>query len=473
MNAEEPLLIGAYRSYETIDQFDEDEQITYSSELQKLIGSSAPLVITFFLQYTFAVTCLYSAGLLGPLELGACSLAICTFNISGLAIFQGMATSLDTFCSQSFGAGNLHGVGVYFQRCSLVMLATMVPMSFFWWNARWVLSIFISDDELTLMAQRFLRIHLIGVPAYIFIESGKRFLQAQHIFSAGTYVLVAAAPFNIFLNWLLVWNGKTSLGFDGIPLCIAITYWAILLAGFGYVVFVDGRQCWGGFTSKAFSKWLAILKLAIPGVIMVVSEYLAFEIMVIFAASFGTEALAAQSIAANLASLVYQPPFAYAVALSTRVGHHIGTKKIKGAKIDTSLFYFSAAVIGLINCSIFVFGRNLLGRLFTDDETVLQTTAGLNVLVGINQIADTFNVLGTGVLRGQGRQKVGSILNSISYYVIAIPLGYTLAFKLGFELKGLWCGLIVAVMFLATTQCFVIASSNWTQILENSDKIHD
>ena len=47
-----------------------------------------------------------------------------------------------------------------------------------------------------------------------------------------------------------------------------------------------------------------------------------------------------------------------------------------------------------------------------------------------------------GVLRGQGRQHLGALFNIIAYYVLALPIGITLAFhsstRLG--LVGLWIG---------------------------------
>lgn len=104
---------------------------------------------------------------------------------------------------------------------------------------------------------------------------------------------------------------------------------------------------------------------------------------------------------------------------------------------------------------------------------VLEISSKLLILAGINQISDSLNVVGTGVLRGQGRQRIGSILNIISYYFLAIPLGYVLAFKFGMEMSGLWIGLTIGVFVLAVTQCTSICLSNWEKILEHSHRIHD
>jgi MATE family, multidrug and toxin extrusion protein len=63
------------------------------------------------LQYSFTVTTTIVAGHLAADDLAAASLGLSTLNIIGLAIFEGMATALDTLCSQSYGSGRFTGVG--------------------------------------------------------------------------------------------------------------------------------------------------------------------------------------------------------------------------------------------------------------------------------------------------------------------------------------------------------------------------
>ncbi|KAG7663860.1 uncharacterized protein J8A68_002609 [[Candida] subhashii] len=478
MNTEEALLTGAvdYENYDTITQdIDNKEvEITTSSELKTITKSSIPLVFTFFMQYFLSVTSIYAAGKLGAKELAACSLAVCTFNITGLATFRGMATSLDTFCSQAFGSGNKTMVGVYFQRCSLMILTITIPLIIIWFNSEAILVKLVPDPELAKMAATFLKIHTIGAPGLIFFETGKRFLQAQHIFEAGTYVLVIVAPVNFILNWILVWHPRLGLGYIGLPIAISITYWLISLFMLGYVVFINGKQCWGGLDiASATRNWKPMLSLAIPGVIMVIAEFLAFEVLTILAASFGTESLAAQSIVSNVAALFFQMPFAVAVVLSTRIGHFVGNENIRGAKINTNLFCLLGGLLGLFNFSVMFFGRTGLSKLFTQDPKVLESSKALLTLAAINQIGDAFNVIATGVLRGQGRQQIGSILYMTSYYLIALPLGYIFAFPMGLHLNGLWLGLMSGVGFLAISCGIVAYWGDWEKILRDSKGIHD
>ncbi|KAK6198472.1 mate-domain-containing protein [Scheffersomyces amazonensis] len=477
MDSEEQLLIGVvdYENYSSLNEATDAEDLTSAEELKFITKASIPLVITFFLQYLLSVISIYAAGKLGAKELAAVSLAVCTFNITGLAIYQGMSTSLDSFCSQAYGSGKLHLVGVYFQRCSLMILAvTVFPLSLIWWFSGSILAHVIDDNELVDMIQTFLRILIFGTPGLVLFETGKRFLQAQHIFNAGTYVLVIVVPINYLLNWILVWHPTYGLGYVGIPIALGIVYWIISLLMLLYVLLIDGKKCWGGLDfEKAIKNWIPMLRLAIPGVIMVEAEYLAFEVLTILAASFGTSAIAAQAIASNVGSLSFQLPFAVAVALSTRIGHFVGMQSIRAASLVTKLTIIFAGIIALTNFSHVFFGRHYLSRLFTEDEEVIKITVQVLPLVALNQLGDAFNVIGAGVLRGQGRQRIGSILNMISYYVIALPLCTVLAFTFKFGLQGLWYGLISGVAFLAISEYVVIYRSDWPRIIVESKERHD
>lgn len=61
-------------------------------------------------------------------------------------------------------------------------------------------------------------------------------------------------------------------------------------------------------------------------------------------------------------------------------------------------------------------------------------------LVASFQVADGLAGSCGGVLRGQGRQHLGAAFNIVAYYVLALPLGITLAFQWGYGLPGLWVG---------------------------------
>ena len=59
-----------------------------------------------------------------------------------------------------------------------------------------------------------------------------------------------------------------------------------------------------------------------------------------------------------------------------------------------------------------------------------------------------------GALRGLQDVKVPSILIFVAYWIIALPLGYILAFPLGLGANGIWIGLLIGLTLTASAMVF-------------------
>lgn len=304
---------------------------TWQRETKTVVSYSAPLIATFFLQYSINVASIFAVGRIGRVELGAVSLANMSMAISCLAPFQGLATSLDTLCAQAYGSGHKHLVGLQCQRMAAFLLCLAGPVAVLWIFSEEIIVRLVPDPESARLASMYLKVMIFAIPGIILFETGKRFLQAQGLFRATTYILLIAAPINIFINWLLVW--KLGMGFIGAPIAVAITENLLPVLLFLYVMFIDGSKCWGGFSKRALTNWWVMIRLALPGMIMVEAEWLAFEIMTLLSSRFGTEYLAAQSVLATLTTISYQIPFPMSIAASTRVANLIGAGLVDAAKV--------------------------------------------------------------------------------------------------------------------------------------------
>jgi multidrug resistance protein, MATE family len=75
-----------------------------------------------------------------------------------------------------------------------------------------------------------------------------------------------------------------------------------------------------------------MVRLALPGMIMIEAEYLAFEILTLGASRLGSSFLAAQSILMTLTAITYQIPFPLSIAASTRIANLIGAGLVDAAK---------------------------------------------------------------------------------------------------------------------------------------------
>jgi MATE family multidrug resistance protein len=86
--------------------------------------------------------------------------------------------------------------------------ALTIPIGIIWICAEQILLVIVPEPAVARLAGLYLKVVLAGAPGYACFESGKRFVQAQGLFSASLYVLIFCAPFNAFLNWFFVWVRK-------------------------------------------------------------------------------------------------------------------------------------------------------------------------------------------------------------------------------------------------------------------------
>lgn len=108
--------------------------------------------------------------------------------------------------------------------------------------------------------------------------------------------------------------------------------------------------------------------------------------------------------------------------------------------------------MGTIILAVLMGVKDFYARIFNDDEDVVRLTAEVMPYVALFQIADGLNGSCGGVLRGMGRQHVGAVVNLVSYYGGALPLGIWLAFH-GWGLGGLWVGQCVALYIVVSFWC--------------------
>jgi MATE family multidrug resistance protein len=128
--------------------------------------------------------------------------------------------------------------------------------------------------------------------------------------------------------------------------------------------------------------------------------------------------------------------------------------------------------------------RQIFGYLFSDDEDVVELVSLILPLVASFQIADGLAASCGGVLRGQGiwvltqrgrhadalragRQHLGALFNLVSYYVLALPLGITLAFRYSQGLYGLWIGQVIALFLVGFSEYAVVwLGSDWDKEIQ-------
>ncbi|KAL0954080.1 hypothetical protein HGRIS_005227 [Hohenbuehelia grisea] len=411
-----------------------------------LLVDAIPVILSYTLQNSIQATSVLVAGRLGPEELATSAFSVMLAFVTGWCIALGGTTALDTLGSQAFTGGHRTDLSIHLQRCIVLLLILFIPVGVVWFFIEPLLLALGQPASLSAGVQRFLRVLVLGAPGYIGFESLKKYLQCQGIMGASTLVLCIMAPVNLFLNIELIHH--TSLGILGSPAALSITYSLCFLLLIIVTVRSPTHQrngTWGGVEFRTVFQprgCLSFLQLALPGILMVGTEWAAFEIVALAAGRLGELSLAAQSVIMTTDQILNTIPFGIGVAASTRVGNLIGTRSAVGAKHAAHASAFVSVVVGTIVMIVMMACKDVFGYIFSDDTDVVGLVSRVMPLVASFQVADGLAGSCGGVLRGQGRQHLGAFFNIIAYYVLALPLGITLAFhpKTHLGLQGLWIG---------------------------------
>lgn len=270
------------------------------------------------------------------------------------------------------------------------------------------------------------------------------------------HILSARLSVERLTRYLLILSQQLNWGFIGAPIAITITDYLLPILLILYVRFIAGSACWPGLTKRAFHNWGPMVWLAIPGLVAVEAEWLAFELLTLATSYFGTSYLAAQTVLVTITGFAWQIPFPISIAATTRVANLIGATLSNAAKTSAKVAALGSILVGLFNAILLSLLRDYLPQLFTQDPEVISLVAGVLPLCAAFQLFDAAAASTNGILRGLGRQKVGGLVQLFCYYAIAMPISMCTFFGLGWGLYGLWSGVALGLCLYV---CFNISLS--------------
>ncbi|MGB1235613.1 MAG: MATE family efflux transporter [Planktomarina sp.] len=165
---------------------------------------------------------------------------------------------------------------------------------------------------------------------------------------------------------------------------------------------------------------------------------------------FGAVALAANQIVASIGGVLYMVPLGVAIAVSLRIGNAMGkgnTHRI--AQIGGGALIVIVAWMAGVTALILIFGSRIAHALFAD-PAVVTLAISLFIITALMQIFDGVQGTMSGACRGMTDNFVPVSITMVSYWAVALPLGYTIGFVWGFGPLGVWLGYGIGLILAAT-----------------------
>ncbi len=160
---------------------------------------------------------------------------------------------------------------------------------------------------------------------------------------------------------------------------------------------------------------------------------------------FGTDTIAAYTIAWRIDSFAAMPAMNFGLALTTFVGQNLGANRPERVKQGLrATLIMSTAVSLTVTIVAWVFGRHLMG-VFTGNEAVIDI--GYNYLIIVSSFYVIFAAMFVtqSVMRGAGDTLVPMFITLIALWLLRIPASHFLSLHYGET--GIWWGIPVAWTF--------------------------
>lgn len=402
---------------------------------------------------------LIMAGPLGPAAIGAGSLANMLFYpiaISGTGLLLGM----DTLVAQSFGASKPEDCRRTLVNGIWIAFALTPPLVLLIWCLIPLMRALGTNPGVLVQFEPYLKALIASLLPLLVYSALRRYLQAVNVVTPVTISLLSANVINIAGNYALMYGhwGAPAMGLEGSGWSTAVA--RVYMAAVLLIAVARHERQSGNLLARISKKpdlarMRRLIALGLPAALQIGVEGGVFGVVTVFAARLDEIALAAHSIAVNVVSTTFMVPLGISSAAAVRVGHAVGRKDLRGAAVSGwSAVGLGALFMGTAGLALALMPQAIV-RVFSADRAVIAGGAVLLQIAALFQLFDGFQVVTTGALRGLGDTRTPMLAHFCGYWIIGLPIGYTLCFVYHRGAPGIWIGLSTALILIGAALIFV------------------
>lgn len=186
----------------------------------------------------------------------------------------------------------------------------------------------------------------------------------------------------------------------------------------------------------------------------------------IFAGWISDDSLAGFALSLNFLTMTIKVPLAISWANGIVVANKLGKMRPDDAAASwDGALILSTFMTALISLCCW-FGRGLIAHLYAPQKShsaIREVMEECLQILAIYMMIDQIQRCGQGAIRGMGMQKVGALANVLSYYLIGIPVGLFLCFKMDWKVSGLWSGMCLASIVSSFVFAVIRIRVNWRE----------
>lgn len=424
------------------------------NDLYPLLKLAIPLILTGVIQSSLYFVETVFLSRLGEKTMAAGALVGWLFGTLIVIVF-GTFSAVNILIALKYGAKDQASIVLILRDGLLIALSLTIPTFLLFWNISPVLSYLGQSSELVALAKVYFHALAWGLlPKFILIILFELIIGLGHSRTI-MMINILTVPIYLFLSFVLIFGklGFPALGIAGAGWGMTIGDWIITVSLLILLCYSSKYQYYirSIFTTNKPSYVREIFHLGIPMGLMYCLEVGFFFTIMLIMGTISTSALAANQITMQYLGPLMSVIFSIAQAITVRMGHQIGAKQIVDAKRTAYTgMILSVSFMFCVALCYWTIPTLLISVDFDIHDSIYDKTIKLACeflfIAAFFQILESARISLFGALRALKDTRFTLFASIDSFWAIPLPIGYLLAFQLGFQGSGLWLGMVAGMV---------------------------
>ncbi|NTW34328.1 MAG: MATE family efflux transporter, partial [Bacteroidetes bacterium] len=290
-------------------------------------------------------------------------------------------------------------------------------------------------EEVMPEALLYIKIYFGGILFMAGLQGTNAILRGMGDSKTPLYFMIIAAFLNVVLE--LIFIPVLKMGIEGAAIAAVISQGVAFLIA---TIYLNKKHPYIriSFTKIYFDKMIFVqsLKIGLPSGLQQTFAALGQMALLKIVNGFGTNTIAAYTIAGRIDSFAILPAMNFSMAIMSFVGQNLGAGKynrVKKGYISTQRI--TGAITIFVTLFIMLFSAQIM-NMFTKDNDVIQIGADYLMIVSPFYILFSIMFINTGVFRGAGDTLIPMFITLFTLWLIRIPLAVILSKSFG--IHGIW-----------------------------------
>lgn len=180
--------------------------------------------------------------------------------------------------------------------------------------------------------------------------------------------------------------------------------------------------------------------------------------------TFGSTALAGYTIAIRIVIFTLLPAWGFSNAAATMVGQNLGANQPDRAeKAVWRTGMFNMIFMGTVMIIFFLFGDGI-ASFFTNVKEVVDNASKCLSIFAMGYLFYAFGMVLVQAFNGAGDTKTPTIMNLFVFWMLQIPLAYTLAIQLGLGAEGAYYSIVISESTFSIVGYFLFKRGRWKAV---------